>query len=167
MANFEFRPRVDLSAISEARSTMDAFCRKIQNGDDSMLYDANDPTDGYYEKDDRSDRKYREDNRNRNQKKEFVRPKRTFGDGTPVVVNDDVQDVRMSEPKLIHKDELKFMDDFLEEYSSEEVKTSYAKQRQLIYEVTIPLCKILSNYFNPKFEDIQGTMDTVLQIMTR
>lgn len=165
--NFNFQAASALLGSPEmAAASMDEFCRRLDSGDRSVLYNGFDRPNK--NNDDDGEREYRDRNDNRRQKKEPARPKRTFGDGTPVTLNENEapNEVKMSEPKLIHREELKTLEEFLDEYSSEEVKTSYAKQRDIIYRMAIPLCKILSNYFNPKYEDIQGTMDTVLQIMT-
>lgn len=155
--------RIDLDEV--VRGTSD-FAARIARGDDSMLYKGE--SNNNRRDDNQDDNYYYEDDRRTNRKAKPNRPKRTFGDG-PIVTDEkkpSENDVKMEERKIYHRDELHYLEQFLDDYSSEDVKTSYAKQRQLLYEVTIPLCKILSNYFNPKYEDIQGTMDTVLQIMS-
>lgn len=69
------------------------------------------------------------------------------------------------EPEIVHVDEFDYMEDFLDEYLSDEVKTNFAKQKGVIYDHILDIAGIISHYFNPKYRDIVPEMDLVLQVM--
>ena len=86
--NFNFQAASALLGSPEmAAASMDEFCRRLDSGDRSVLYNGFDRPDK--NNDDDGEREYRDRNDNRRQKKEPARPKRTFGDGTPVTLNEN------------------------------------------------------------------------------
>ena len=101
-----------------------------------------------------------------------ARPGRSFGeDDNPfasmpeaeplrvVTTEDDQSDV------IVHQDEYDYLNDFLCDYTSDDVKKSYTKQKELIHDHILDLSKILSNYLNPKYADIADLMNAALQLM--
>ena len=77
--------------------------------------------------------------------------------------NDGNMDDRREE--ITHVEEYEYMEDFLDAYLRDDVKTSFGKQKELIYEHIINLGAIISNYFNPKYRDILPEMELVMQVM--
>lgn len=77
--------------------------------------------------------------------------------------NDGNTDDRREE--ITHVEEYEYMEDFLDAYLRDDVKTSFGKQKELIYEHIINLGAIISNYFNPKYRDILPEMELVMQVM--
>lgn len=67
--------------------------------------------------------------------------------------------------EITHVEEYEYMEDFLDAYLRDDVKTSFGKQKELIYEHIINLGAIISNYFNPKYRDILPEMELVMQVM--
>ena len=70
-----------------------------------------------------------------------------------------------TEPEIVHVEEFDYMEDFLDEYLSDEVKTNFSKQKDVIYDHILDIAGIISHYFNPKYRDIVPEMDLVLQVM--
>ena len=73
--------------------------------------------------------------------------------------------IEKKEPEIVHVEEYDYMEDFLDEYLSDEVKTNFSKQKEAIYDHILDIAGIISHYFNPKYRDIVPEMDLVLQVM--
>lgn len=73
--------------------------------------------------------------------------------------------IEKKEPEIVHVEEYDYMEDFLDEYLSDEVKTNFSKQKDAIYDHILDIAGIISHYFNPKYRDIVPEMDLVLQVM--
>lgn len=110
----------------------------------------------------RPDRKQNNNQPSSSQPKKAVT--RSFGDDDNVAEAPYVKFSMNQEQNLIHVDEYEFMENFLNDYDS--ALSSMNQQKELIHDCIIPLARITTNYYNNKYSDVRGTMDSVFQIMT-
>lgn len=144
------------------RSAFDRNRRRYLDGEDA----GNDKKENRY--DSKPDRRDPE-------RRPMTNKRRTFGftEDEPMKYPDimlDTPDKRESsnektEPEIVHVEEFDYMEDFLDEYLSDEVKTNFSKQKDAIYDHILDIAGIISHYFNPKYRDIVPEMDLVLQVM--
>lgn len=65
--------------------------------------------------------------------------------------------------------ELDLLEDFIYEYTTDDSnvpRKSFLKQKDLIAELIIPICKVLWNYYDPRYDEIRNEMNSVLHIMS-
>lgn len=90
---------------------------------------------------------------------------RSFGDDDDIEMSTPpVKKTMNQEQNLVHVDEYEFMENFLNDYDS--ALTSMSQQKEIIHDCIIPLARITTNYYNNKYSDVRGSMDSVFQIMT-
>ena len=144
------------------RSAFDRNRRRYLDGEDA----GNDKKENRY--DSKPDRRDPE-------RRPMTNKRRTFGftEDEPMKYPDimlDTPDKRESsnektEPEIVHVEEFDYMEDFLDEYLSDEVKTNFSKQKDAIYDHILDIAGIISHYFNPKYRDILPEMELVMQVM--
>ena len=58
------------------------------------------------------------------------------------------------------------LEDFIDNYMTEEVQRSFTNQKDLIAEMLIPVSQILFHYYDPRYSELTDQMNSVLKIMS-